>query len=330
MATYNGERYLEGQLASIGAQTLAPSELVVCDDGSTDATLAILEAFSRRSSFPVRIHRNETRLGFADNFLTAAALCQSEKIAFSDQDDVWAVDKLERCAAAFTDGVVLVVHTCELVDETLRPLGRVFPRIRRGFVAEPLESDQWFHMPGMAMLFAAELLQVADWHRRPRSHFEPGGSVYHDEWIHVLAQVCGKIAFLPDTLSQYRQHGINVTGAPGPPLIERSREAMTVGLAYYSDRAIQAQEWCELFTGLAKSEEDPFRRARYERGAAFFVALARRLRLRVSVYAPERRAQRLLALSRVLAVRGYGRRRRGGFGLRGLMRDIVMLGLGRR
>jgi len=39
MCTFNGGRYLEEQLESIGAQTRPPCELVVCDDGSTDATI---------------------------------------------------------------------------------------------------------------------------------------------------------------------------------------------------------------------------------------------------------------------------------------------------
>src|SRR5205823_1077696 len=160
-----------------------PVELVVSDDGSNDSTIAIVDEFARQSPFPVRLYINETPLGFADNFLHAASKCSGDAVAFCDQDDVWLEDKLRRCAAAFGPGVVLAAHTCALVDEELRPLGRVFPRIRRRSVAEPLASDKWFHMPGMAMLFDAELLRVADWRRRPRSHFLEDGMVYHDEWI---------------------------------------------------------------------------------------------------------------------------------------------------
>ena len=39
MATYNGEEFLEEQLESMAEQTLLPAELVVADDGSTDAQL---------------------------------------------------------------------------------------------------------------------------------------------------------------------------------------------------------------------------------------------------------------------------------------------------
>jgi glycosyltransferase involved in cell wall biosynthesis len=45
MATYNGEKYIKEQLQSLSNQTSLPFELVVGDDGSTDATLDILKEF---------------------------------------------------------------------------------------------------------------------------------------------------------------------------------------------------------------------------------------------------------------------------------------------
>jgi glycosyltransferase involved in cell wall biosynthesis len=53
MCTYNGEKFLKEQLESIAAQTRLPMELVICDDGSTDSTIDIVEAFTSSSPFPV-------------------------------------------------------------------------------------------------------------------------------------------------------------------------------------------------------------------------------------------------------------------------------------
>src|SRR5581483_5816839 len=94
MATYNGGQFIREQLDSLSRQTFLPCELVVCDDGSTDHTLAIVETFAASAPFAVRIHRNKKRLGFGPNFLKAASLCDGEVIAFSDQDDVWLETKL--------------------------------------------------------------------------------------------------------------------------------------------------------------------------------------------------------------------------------------------
>ena len=94
MATYNGEKYIKEQLQSLSNQTSLPFELVVGDDGSTDATLDILKEFCAHAPFPVRIHQNQANLGFARNFLDTARRCKGDWIAFCDQDDVWLPDKL--------------------------------------------------------------------------------------------------------------------------------------------------------------------------------------------------------------------------------------------
>jgi glycosyltransferase involved in cell wall biosynthesis len=110
MATYNGAGYLPAQLASLAVQSALPSELVVTDDGSTDATAQIIEDFARFAAFPVKLFRNQTRLMFRDNFLRAAELCTGELIAFCDQDDVWHPDKLLRCAKEFAAPAVADCH----------------------------------------------------------------------------------------------------------------------------------------------------------------------------------------------------------------------------
>lgn len=88
MATYNGAAYLEQQLESLANQVLHPGELVVTDDGSSDGTLALIEDFARRAPFPVRLVRNEARLGYRGNFIKTSTICGCELIAFCDQDDV--------------------------------------------------------------------------------------------------------------------------------------------------------------------------------------------------------------------------------------------------
>src|ERR1700734_2900414 len=68
LCTYNGERFLPQQLASIAKQTRPPDELVVCDDRSTDRTVGLVRDFAASSPYPVRIFENDHNLGFAANF----------------------------------------------------------------------------------------------------------------------------------------------------------------------------------------------------------------------------------------------------------------------
>ena len=117
LCTYNGERFLAEQLASIASQTRLPDELICCDDGSTDGTVAVLESFAATVPFPVRIVRNERNLGSNENFAQAIFLCQGELIALCDQDDRWLPRRLEVEAQAldahaeaqlvFSDGEML-------------------------------------------------------------------------------------------------------------------------------------------------------------------------------------------------------------------------------
>jgi len=118
MTTYNGERFLKEQLDSFLWQTRLPDELVVCDDGSTDRTLDILENFARTAPFPVKIFRNPQRLGFSKNFEKASLMCSGDLVAFSDQDDIWLPEKLEVVENIFRtdDEIGLLIHNLELVD----------------------------------------------------------------------------------------------------------------------------------------------------------------------------------------------------------------------
>jgi glycosyltransferase involved in cell wall biosynthesis len=96
LCTYNGERFLPRQLASILEQTRLPDEMVVCDDGSTDGTLEILHDFADQATFPVEVIRNGHTLGSSENFVQAIGLCEGTFIALSDQDDIWYPSRLER------------------------------------------------------------------------------------------------------------------------------------------------------------------------------------------------------------------------------------------
>lgn len=58
MATYNGERFLQEQLDSFAAQKCLPQELIVCDDGSTDGTIKILQDFAEVAPFAMKIYIN--------------------------------------------------------------------------------------------------------------------------------------------------------------------------------------------------------------------------------------------------------------------------------
>src|SRR5438552_3361865 len=102
LCTLNGAAFLREQLQSIVEQSVAPDQIVVCDDGSTDDTLAIARQFR------CEVHTTGQRLGTIANFDRAIALCKGDVIFLADQDDVWHRDKVAKTIArldqcAFSD-----------------------------------------------------------------------------------------------------------------------------------------------------------------------------------------------------------------------------------
>ena len=212
MATYNGEGFLEPQLVSIRAQTRQPMEMVVCDDGSADETVGMVEEFATRAPFEVRLVRNEVRLGWAENFMSAARLCRGDVIAWSDQDDVWMPEKLGRCLEEFErdPAVVMVVHSRQIGDWVRR--GKPVTRgPRRREVHTPASLPIKIGARGNATVVSRRVLEIGDALATTLPGvFEKFRS--HDTWTCILAGAVGKVVLIPDALVQYRQHHGQVEG----------------------------------------------------------------------------------------------------------------------
>jgi glycosyltransferase involved in cell wall biosynthesis len=93
---FNGERFLAQVIESVAAQTLPPEEIIIVDDGSTDASPAIAGSFPK-----VRLIRQPNAGGAAARNAGIGA-ARSDLVAFLDQDDLWAPRKLELQGARMT------------------------------------------------------------------------------------------------------------------------------------------------------------------------------------------------------------------------------------
>src|SRR5690348_7801557 len=94
VCTFNGGKYVQEQLQSIAAQRELPNELIIVDDGSTDATSGIIDRFLKAASCPTKYLRNESTLGVAKNFEKAIRQSAGQVVVLADQDDIWEVNKL--------------------------------------------------------------------------------------------------------------------------------------------------------------------------------------------------------------------------------------------
>ena len=128
MPVYQGENFLRAALDSILAQTYQEFELVISDNGSTDATQLICREYADRDS-RIRYYRNESNRGAAWNHRHVVELATGEYYKWASHDDQIAPEFLESCVAVLDrdPSVVLVYAKTMFIDENGAPAGTYDP-----------------------------------------------------------------------------------------------------------------------------------------------------------------------------------------------------------
>ncbi len=210
LCTYHGQHYLAEQLDSFQAQSHSNWEVWASDDGSEDDTHAILEAYQQK--WPpgrLSIHFGPAE-GFAANFLslTCKASIEADYYAYSDQDDVWESDKLER-AVRWLETIpshipALYCSRTRLVDAENNEIG-----LSPLFSKPPSFANALMQNigGGNTMVFnnaACALLREAG---------EDIPVITHDWWAYMVVTGCGGNVFYDNYPSlRYRQHDGNLVG----------------------------------------------------------------------------------------------------------------------
>lgn len=205
MATYNGEKFLRKQLDSIYAQTYKNIEVVVTDDGSRDATVEILEQYSK--SHGLKYFTNNINLGFVKNFEKVMSLCNGDYIALSDQDDIWIPTKIETLVQEI-DGHSLICSDAMLMNGSDKVIVKSFKDYSGRVV--PFENTFQYLVFGN---FVTGCTVMLDSKLLAKSLPIPSEFPFHDWWLALIATQMNGIKYLPEQLVLYRQHGENVSGA---------------------------------------------------------------------------------------------------------------------
>ena len=325
LAPYNGERFIREQLDSLARQTYLPYELVVTDDGSSDRTLEIAEDFSQTAPFPVRVYRNEQRLGYGDNFLKAASLCEGEWIAFCDQDDVWFDGKLARVSQCFeVENAVLVVHSAMMTDENLISTGKRTPNIKRYQIVRSLMNRPWFTPAGFVCCFDARLIHKYPWQQRPSDFNYSERMQAHDQWIYLLANVLGIIVYLPDVLSFYRRHAGAITGNYNQSHFIRLASVFATGENNYNSLCRISQEYVEIFRRLSTSM-DVGEKMQMLKAMDYFTKLAHWHKERANLYCCNSIKQRSLIFFMLYKQGAYLPFKVKGLGKKAFIKDLLKI-----
>lgn len=220
MTTYNGEDYIEKQMMSLLNQTRKADEIIICDDVSSDRTVAILQdIIKRESNSNCKLILNDNNLGYRKNFKKSIELTSGELIFLCDQDDIWELDKLEKLEKIFESHPEILALNAAFT--MINANDQIIPyKDRKGFYnhdsirgkADPGELKKipydmllrYNISPGCTMAFRKNV----------KSKFlKYTKSILPHDWeINLLAGMKKGCYFLNTPMIKYRIHGKNTLG----------------------------------------------------------------------------------------------------------------------
>ena len=200
VATYNGEKYIEQQLKSILSQLGPEDEVIISDDGSKDETIEVIKMINDGR---VKIHFNKGTHGYTPNFENALRLSKGNYVFLSDQDDLWAPNKVSRCMeelkthdAVFHDAKVISGEG-EVINESLKNIRPSYTSLFGNFY-------KMGHL-GCCTAYNRKLINLAL--PFPKNY----KLCSHDDWLVEISCAYGKVSDIDDKLTYYRRHGNNTS-----------------------------------------------------------------------------------------------------------------------
>lgn len=205
ICSFNGEKYIHDQLASILGQLGDLDEVVLCDDGSTDRTVSIVRSFE---DIRIRIFVNEINLGHVRNFEKSLSLAKGRYIFLSDQDDIWVNGRVSKMLGLLTNvpNFLLLASNFDLIDEKGLPIG-VFRKLGRVHNSKMLQIFSIFS--GASPYFGCTFLMTRDILKYCLPI--PKGIESHDIWIALIASTMGGVINMEEATLYHRIHGNNAT-----------------------------------------------------------------------------------------------------------------------
>jgi glycosyltransferase involved in cell wall biosynthesis len=200
---YNGERFLARALDSALAQTYRDLEVIVVNDGSTDGSAEVLARYGHR----IMVVSQENR-GCASARQSGVERSRGEFVAFLDQDDEWASNKIERQVDALTRYPSAVAVYCDhhgIDDEGKRggPSAGLHP-VYSGLIFELLIRSN--------CIVSASLVMVRRGALDAAGGFDLSQPHWADDWdLWIRLAERGPFLYLLEDLVGYRRHASNTS-----------------------------------------------------------------------------------------------------------------------
>ncbi len=201
MATYNGEKYIKEQLQSILTQLGTDDELIISDDGSSDATCAIIQSFNDSR---IQLYTDKVFHSPIFNFEHALEYVNGDIIVLSDQDDIWEENKIAVIKESFlnipSDSIALRMYNGICIDDTGKKIENdlfSYLHVRNGLVQNIIKNS----FIGCNIAFTKPLLKKV----LPFPRKIP----MHDMWLGLNGYLYGDVAFVDTKVFRYRIHQNN-------------------------------------------------------------------------------------------------------------------------
>ena len=215
LATYNGEKYIKEQIASILKQTYTNWELCISDDGSSDCTCDIINEIRINEKRILPILKDNQKHGACTNFyhllrFAKEHLSEYDFFCLSDQDDIWEYEKIEKQVNRMRNGYgsILCYSDLRIIDQD----GKLHERMSE---IQPIKlinpADIFFnqiYIWGNTIMINKRILEESSF------PLDIGNELSHDHYLAFQAVSCGKVEYIEEPLVRYRRTTDNVSDMP--------------------------------------------------------------------------------------------------------------------
>lgn len=211
MTTYNGEKYIEEQLASICVQTRKVDEVLIFDDQSSDKTVQLIQNYidtNRLVGWKVVV--NAVNKGWKKNFFEGIQEATGDIIYLCDQDDIWVADKIEKMTHILEQNENISVlasdFSIKLEGEKRSNYQSIARKMKKTGEVEMVPFDQkWYYVtrPGSTYCFRKTFFEEVqkDWNE----------NLAHDCNLWYFASAKGEMAIYHYVTMTFRRHGDNAS-----------------------------------------------------------------------------------------------------------------------
>jgi glycosyltransferase involved in cell wall biosynthesis len=221
MSSWNRELFIADAIESVLGQDFADLELIIVDDGSTDATRQIIERYAKEDP-RIRVILHETNCGIAKTMNDGIDAAKGKFIANLDSDDVWVPNKLTKQLAVLErDEDLIVWSEGDVIDGAGRSIGKSFSEIHRNAVKK--SGDLWQELLKSNYINHSTVL----YKRRNLGdvRYETGIIALPDFKFFLELARQYQFYFIAEPLAKNRIHDDNNLVGPGSEALKRQRIA---------------------------------------------------------------------------------------------------------